>query len=413
MNLYFFIARRIGTQGSDQGRMGIISNHIGCISVAVSIIIMIVAVAIVAGFKSEIRSKATGFMGSVTLVAPGESPINELYPLSDSFSYRNIILDQKYVKSVDGVAYCSGMIKSEDDINGLYFKGVDSLYNLSFFEDCLYEGAVPDYSGRISNDVLISRRLASRIGCSAGDDLVTYFIKDEVKVRKFRICGLYDAQLEDLDMTLAIVDKRHAQRINGWDKNQVSSFEIAIDPKTDIKQANAEIEEILYLHSTDEDDAMFTMPLTRILSNLFDWLALLDLNMLMVLFLMMVVAGFNMISAILIILFEKISMIGLLKSLGMRNKGIRHIFLLKAGSIVGKGMLWGNIIGLLLCFLQWKFRIIKLNPINYFVSYVPIKITFVDILLLNLISAIVIMLIISMSTLFISRVSPDKTMRVN
>jgi len=232
-------------------------------------------------------------------------------------------------------------------------------------------------------------------------------------VRRFRICGLYDAQLEDLDMTMALVDKRHAQRINGWSKNQVSSFEIAIDPETDIKFANAEIEEILYVNSTDEDDAMFTMPLTRILGNLFDWLALLDLNMLMVLLLMMVVAGFNMISAILIILFEKISMIGLLKSLGMRNRNISNIFMLKAASIVGKGMLWGNIIGLLLCFLQWKFKIIKLNPTNYFVSFVPIKISFVDILMLNIISAVVIMLIISISTLFISRVSPDKTMRVN
>ena len=413
MNLHLFIARRIGTEGSGRGRMGIISNRIGSISVAVSILIMIIAVAIVAGFKSEIRSKATGFMGSITLVAPGESPINELYPLSDSFSYKEAILGQKNVKSVDGVVYCSGMIKSKEDINGLYFKGVDSLYNLSFFENCLYEGELPYYGGRISNDVLISRRLASRLGCSTGDDLITYFIKDEVKVRKFRICGLYDAQLEELDMTMALVDKRHAQRINGWEKNEVSSFEIGIDPETDIKQANAEIEEILYVNSTDEDDAMFTMPLTRILSNLFDWLALLDLNMLMVLLLMMVVAGFNMISAILIILFEKISMIGLLKSLGMRNRNISNIFLLKAASIVGKGMIWGNIIGLLLCFLQWKFKIIKLNPTNYFVSFVPIKLSFVDILLLNIISAVVIMLIISISTLFISRVSPDKTMRVN
>ena len=176
MNLHLFIARRIGTEGSGRGRMGIISNRIGCISVAVSILIMILAVAIVAGFKSEIRSKATGFMGSVTLVAPGESPINELYPLSDSFSYKKAILDLEFVRGVDGVVYCSGMIKSEDDINGLYFKGVDSLYNLAFFENCLYEGELPDYSGRISNDVLISRRLASRLGCSIGDDLVTYFL---------------------------------------------------------------------------------------------------------------------------------------------------------------------------------------------------------------------------------------------
>ena len=131
MNLHLFIARRIGTEDSGKGRMGIISNHIGCISVAVSIIVMIIAVAIVAGFKSEIRSKATGFMGSVTLVAPGESPINELYPLKDSFSYRNAILDQRYVRSVDGVVYCSGMIKSKEDINGLYFKGVESLYNIA------------------------------------------------------------------------------------------------------------------------------------------------------------------------------------------------------------------------------------------------------------------------------------------
>lgn len=388
------------------------SNTIAWVSVGLSIAIMIIAIAVVAGFKSEIRARATGFMGSVMLVQPGQSPINELYPFSENLSYREKLASTPGVTGVSGVAWRSGLIKTDENIDGLYFKGVDSLYDFSFFTSCLVDGSLPDYHGRISNDILLSRTTASKLGFHVGDDVVVYFIGDEVKVRKFRLCGLYDAGLEEIDTKMAVADRRHVQRLNSWASDEVSSIEIRIDGNTSIEAMNDRVEEVLFTSMQEDDRALFVTNVKKLYGHLFDWLSLLDFNVLMILLLMVAVAGFNMISAILIILFEKISTIGLFKALGMTSREVSRVFLLRAGALVGKGMLWGNILGIGLCLIQKYTRIIKLDPVNYFVSAVPIRLSFGEILLLNLVAAFLIMAIISLSSRFISRISPDRTMRV-
>ena len=373
---------------------------------------MLIAIAVVAGFKAEIRARATGFMGSVMLVQPGQSPINEHYPFSEKLSYRDRLTAEPGITGVSGVAWRSGLIKTDENIDGLYFKGVDSLYDFSFFANCLVAGELPDYHGRISNDLLLSRTTAGKLGFTVGDDVVVYYIGDEVKVRKFRLCGLYDAGLEEIDTQMAVVDRRHIQRLNGWASDEVSSIEIRIDSSTSIEAMNDRVEEILFTSMQEDDRALFVTNVKKLYGHLFDWLSLLDFNVLMILLLMVAVAGFNMISAILIILFEKISTIGLLKALGMTSRKVSRVFLLRAGALVGKGMLWGNIVGLGICLIQKYTRIIKLDPSNYFVSAVPIRLSLGDILLLNLAASILIMAIISLSSRFISRISPDRTMRV-
>ena len=406
-------SRFIASKLSDgDGRLSRTSNTIAWVSVCLSIAIMIIAIAVVAGFKSEIRARATGFMGSVMLVQPGQSPINELYPFSEKLSYREKLATTPGVTGVSGVAWRSGLIKTDENIDGLYFKGVDSLYDFSFFTNCLVDGQLPDYHGRISNDVLLSRTTASKLGFHVGDDVVVYFIGDEVKVRKFRLCGLYDAGLEEIDTKMAVADRRHVQRLNGWQPDEVSSIEIRIGENASIEAMNDRVEEVIFTSMQEDDRALFVTNVKKLYGHLFDWLSLLDFNVLMILLLMVAVADFNMISAILIILFEKISTIGLLKSLGMTSKEVSHVFLLRAGALVGKGMLWGNILGIGLCLIQKYTRIIKLDPANYFVNAVPIRLSLGEILLLNLVAAILIMAIISLSSRFISRVSPDRTMRV-
>lgn len=404
-----FIAAKLS---DGDGRLSRTSNTIAWVSVGLSVAIMIIAIAVVAGFKSEIRARATGFMGSVMLVQPGQSPINELYPFSENLSYREKLASTPGVTGVSGVAWRSGLIKTDENIDGLYFKGVDSLYDFSFFTSCLVEGNLPDYHGRISNDVLLSRTTASKLGFHVGDDVVVYFIGDEVKVRKFRLCGLYDAGLEEIDTKMAVADRRHVQRLNGWASDEVSSIEIRIDGNTSIEAMNDRVEEVLFTSMQEDDRALFVTNVKKLYGHLFDWLSLLDFNVLMILLLMVAVAGFNMISAILIILFEKISTIGLFKALGMTSREVSRVFLLRAGALVGKGMLWGNILGIGLCLIQKYTRIIKLDPVNYFVSAVPIRLSFGEILLLNFVAAFLIMAIISLSSRFISRISPDRTMRV-
>ncbi len=404
-----FIASRLA--GGDD-RLSRTSNTIAWVSVCLSIAVMIIAVAVVAGFKSEIRGRVAGFMGSLMLVQPGQSPINEHYPFSENLSYADPIRNVPGVTSVSGVAWRSGLIKTEDNIDGLYFKGVDSLYDFSFFEGCLVAGSIPSYTGRISNDVMLSRTTAEKLGFSVGDDVTVYFVGDEMKVRRFKLCGIYDAGFEEIDTRMAVADRRQVQRLNGWDSDQVSSLEIRTKRDADLDRIGREVDELVIAQALEDDTVLFTLDIRKLYGHLFDWLNLLDLNVLMILVLMVLVAGFNMISAILIILFEQISTIGLLKSLGMTSREVSHVFMLRAGGIVGKGLLWGNVLGIGICLLQQFTHLMKLDPANYFVSFVPIRLNIVSLVLLNVIAAILILAIVSLSSRFISRVSPDRTMRV-
>ena len=404
-----FIASKLSDGGDRPSRT---SNTIAWISVCLSVAVMIIAIAVVAGFKQEIRDRATGFMGSVMLVQPGQSPINEQYPFSENLSYRDRLLAEPGITGVSGVAWRSGLIKTDDNIDGLYFKGVDSLYDFAFFQHCLVDGTLPDYHGRISNDILLSRTTTAKLGFSVGDDVVVYYIGEEVKVRKFKLCGIYDAQLEEIDSQMAVADRRQVQRLNGWAGDEVSAIEIRTKSGTPIDRISDRVEELILLSAQESDRPLFVTNVKKLYGHLFDWLALLDSNVLMILALMIIVAGFNMISAILIILFEKISTIGLLKSLGMTNRDVSRVFLLRAGALVGKGMLWGNVVGIGFCLLQKYTRLIKLDPASYFVEAVPIHLSIPRLLLLNLLAALLIMAIVTLSTRFISRVSPDRTMRV-
>lgn len=412
-NVYRFIAERINSsRGETGGKLSAMSTRIGLVSVAISITVIIVALTVVAGFKSEIRAKASGFMGDIVLGAPGQGAVNEKYPIVDSISYRQLIMDLGSVESISPVVYTSGLLRSDGEIYGTYFKGVDSLYNLDYFGRNLVEGELPDYHGRISDKILISQRLSQKMGFGVADTLTAYFIGEELKVRRFVIGGIFDAQLENLDNTIIIADARHVRRINGWQKHESSSIEIHIAERADVDEVGRQIEEIIFTSSQPEDSSLFVTTIRRMFSHLFDWLNLLDFNVLAVLVLMIAVAGFNMISTLLIILFERIRMIGLLKSMGMTGKGVTKVFMNVALNIVGRGLLWGNAIAVLLCLIQKWFKPITLNPENYFVKYVPIKLDFWTILIADIGSLGLIMVIMSLCSLFISKVSPDRTMRV-
>lgn len=404
-----FIASRLA---DGNGRISRTSNTIAWVSVCLSVAVMIIAVSVVAGFKSEIRGRVAGFMGSLMLVQPGQSPINEHYPFSEGLSYVDKVRKVPGVTSVSGVAWRSGMIKTVDNIDGIYFKGVDSLYDHSFFENCLVEGEIPSYRGRISNDILLSRTVASKLGFSVGDDVTAYFVGDEIKVRKFKLCGIYDAGFEEIDSRMAVADRRQVQRLNGWQPDEVSTLEIRTARDANLDRISQAVEEVVVFSGNDDDVSLFVTDIRKMYAHLFDWLKLLDLNVLMVLLLMVLVAGFNMISAILILLFEQISTIGLLKSLGMTTREVSRVFLLRAGRILGKGMLWGNVLGIGICLVQQLTHVMKLNPANYFVSFVPMRLNVVSILVLDLAAALIILAIVSLSSHFIARVSPDRTMRV-
>ena len=367
MNKYRYIAAKIRRDGGDESqsaRMGGVSSAIGLISVAVSIFVIIVAVCVLMGFRKEIRSMTSAYMGSLTLVAPGQNPMNEEYPFSGNISFLGKLDSLPGVLHHQRVAYCSGLVKTDDNIYGAHFKGVDSLYNFSFFAGKLTGGCVPDYRGRISSDVMLAARLAHQMGYGVGDELTVYFISDDVKVRKFTICGLFDAQMENIDKTLVMCDIRQVQRLNGWDSDEVSSIEIMVGERSNIDRELELVRNLVYEESTDDDPALFVTSVKQLFPNLFDWLNLLDFNVVAILLLMIVVAGFNMISSLLIILFRNISSIGLLKAMGMTSKGVSTVFRYVALDIVGKGLAIGTVLAVAVCAIQKHFRLMTLDPDN-------------------------------------------------
>lgn len=411
MNLNLFLANKIGSKADSTGRLSRMGTVISVVSVALSIAVIIVAVAVSDGFRSEIGSKARGFSGDVVLAEPGMEITLESGPVKADLSYINKLEDLPFVERVSPVAYKQGILKTDNEISGLLLKGVDSTYNLDFYGKFLREGRLPELNGKsISNEIILSGRVADMLHYKVGDRVVAYFVGEQVRVRSFNLVGIFDAQLEKLDKFLAVGDIRHISRLNGWG-NGVSGYELFLEKEAGEKELAA-IEDVIFENQLEEDTPVIPTSLQEKYYILYDWLHLLDLNVLIILALMIAVAGFNMVSGLLIMLFERISQIGLLKSMGMTNRAVAGIFLTKSAIVVLKGMLWGNAIAVLLCLVQKHFGVISLNPDNYFVSSVPIEFSLAWILAMNLIAFAAIMLIMLLPCHFISRIDPASTMRV-
>ena len=411
MNLNIFLANKIGSKVDSSGRLGRSGTVISVLSVAVSVAVIIIATAVSNGFRSEISSKTRGYSGDIILSVYGEDLADVSSPIPDSLHFLHEVSHLPYVDRMHGVSYKHGILKTDSEIEGVLFKGVDSLYNLEFYEDYLVDGALPNLSGRgISNDILVSRQLADAMHYRVGDNITAYFIGDQVKVRRFDLTGIFDAHLEQFEKSLAVVDIRHINRLNGW-KDECSGYELYLNEPVE-RQHVEEIQNLYYMSASEDDHSIFPTTLKDKYYILFDWLNLMDMNVVVILALMIAVAGFNMVSGLLILLFEKISFIGLLKALGMTSWGVSKIFLTKSAMIVLQGMVYGNAAALAFCLLQKQFAIIKLDPVNYFVSAVPISFDLGSLLFMNLIAFVAINVIMLLPCIFISKINPATTMRV-
>lgn len=395
MRLSWFIANRIGSRG-EKG-LSSLGNVIAVLSVALSIMVIIIAISVSRGFRSQMMEKMAAFAGdvnvSVLLPSGGSDYINaEEYSLPP-LSARDEILSIPYVSEVLGVSYRPGMIKTEEDIQGVMLKGVDTL----FAEDGCY----------------VSGKLGDLLGFNVGDKATFYFVGQNVKVRRLKILGLFSSSLENLDKFYVICSKKLVNGLNGWEEDRASAYQIMFTDHSDkdYPSRRVQIGDIVY-RSFEGENLPRVSGAYDDMGNLVDWLRLLDMNVLIILVLMIAVSAFNMISCVLIILFENISSIGVLKSLGMKNSGIKKVFLAKSARIVLTGLAIGNVLAIAFCLLQKHFHFIRLNPENYFISYVPIDISWWSILAADVISFIAIMAILLIPCHFISRIQPSKTIRV-
>ena len=367
------------------------------VSIAISYLVMIIAVAVSSGFRQEIRAGLADISGDIRILPPSESVLDETVPIEKNAAYRPYLEAVQGVKEIRPVVYKAGIIKHSDNIHGVLFKGVES-------------------DDTVSLSVSVPKRLSEITGLVPGDKMLAYFVGEKVKARQFNVTSVYDALVEADDKLVVYADIADMQRINEWDEEYVSCLEVMLDDalrdETDIEAANDEIGTLINAYSSDDEEYVIASSSVSSYPQLFDWLTLIDFNVLFILVLMTIVAGFNMISGLLIMLFENISVIGLLKALGMTDRAISKVFLSSSGVLVLKGMAVGNILAFLFCIVQNTTRILRLNPENYFVSYVPVKMDMGLVLTADAISFILIMLLLLIPCLFISKVDPADTVRV-
>jgi len=414
MHTPLYIAKKLGGERRQGSRISWITSGIVSGSVALSISVIIIALAIVSGFRQEIRTQAGGFSGQVSLLPLGADMLGTPVSLSSNISYLSQIKSDKEVAHIQYFANCRGLLKTDEAIQGVVIKGVDKDYDRSFLESGLVEGTFPVWNDSLlSLELLISKRLANTLKLQTGQTVVFYFIDQPVRARSFTVSGIYSASLENIDKSLVIGDIRVVQQLNGWSSTEVSGIELLLRRPEQMQQVADRVEQIAAVYSSEDDPGVWIYTVQDFFPHLFDWLNLIDMNLLIVLTLMISVASINMITGLLIMLFDKTSMKGLLKALGMKAQGIRLTFIYRISGMVIKGMLAGNAIALSLCYLQQHFQLISLDQANYAVSTVPIHLNLWAVLLMNVVSFLSIVGFMLLATMTIDRITPDRSLRIS
>ncbi len=379
--------------------------NIAVSSIVISLSFMIIAVAVVTGFKQQIRDKVIGFSGHIQITNFDLNTSYETSPISIDKVDKQTLLNISNVKHIHVFATKAGIAKTKDQIEGVVLKGVGKDYDWTFFKEKIQEGKIIQLNDTVkSNEVIISRTLASRLKLKVGDPFIMYFIQQPPRMRKFTIAGIFQTGLEELDKTYILGDIGHVQKLNDWEESQISGFEVLL-------YNSDKMEETSELIFNELDLDLNVRTIRELMPQIFDWLDLQDMNEIIILVLMSLVAGINMITALLILILEKSRMIGLLKALGMNNSMVQQIFLNKAAFLIGKGLLWGNILGVGLCIVQLQFGIFTLDESSYYLKYVPINLNFISILLLNIGTFAVCMLMLLIPARIISKISPVKAIR--
>ena len=413
MNFELFIAKRIHFSKKGDKMVSRPAVRIAIGGIATGLAVMILAVAIVIGFKQEVRNKLIGFGSHIQISASFNNQTYETEPLTvDSFLIEKIAAIPE-VKHVQVFATQPGIIKTEENFQGIVLKGIDENFDWEFFQSNLVEGDIFQVTDSVSEKkVIISQKLSNLLQLRVGDDFLTYFIIDgRVRVRPFTVQGIYSTGFNEYDKLFVIGDIKHIRRLNNWEENQVSGIEILIKDYDGLDWAYMQVFDIVGNRFDQYGSSYVIRTIRQINPQIFSWLDLLDINVVIILILMTLVAGFTMISGLLILILERTNMIGILKALGANNWSVRKIFLYHSYFLVGKGMIIGNLIGLLICFVQDRFGIIQLDPNVYYVDTVPIHLTISSILLINLGTLIASVLMLLGPSYIITKISPVKSIK--
>lgn len=413
MNWKLFVARRI--YGSQEGEKEVSRPAvlIATWGIAIGLAVMIVAVAVVIGFKHQVRNKVVGIGSDITITHFDAQKSYETVPVAASDSLLEALKAMEGVKHVQRYSTKPGMIMTEDNFLGMVLKGVSQEYDWGFLKNHLQEGEIPVFSDTAStNRTLISRTIANKLHLKVGDKLYTYYIEgDNVRARRLSVAGIYQTNFALYDDLFLLTDLYTVNRLNSWRPDQVSGIELEVTDYNRLEEIKEDIRTQIDASSDSYGSTYYTQTVEESNPQIFAWLDLLDMNVWVILILMTGVAGFTMISGLLIIILERTNMIGVLKALGADNLAIRQVFLSFSVLLVGKGMFWGNLIGLAFVGIQSAFHPFKLDPVTYYVDSVPVEFNIWWWVLLNVCTLLVSVLMLVGPSYLITRIHPAKSIR--
>lgn len=412
MNFPLFIARKINGNEDKGRKVSKPAIRIATLGVAIGLAVMIVSVCVVLGFKHTIRDKVVGFGSHITVANFNSFQRSENYPIVVNDSVKRALMETQGVHHVQRYAYTQGILKTDDDFLGVMLKGVGSDFDSTFIHQNMVAGSIPAFSDvKSQQKILLSKAIAEKLDLKVGDRIYAYFVNEQgVRTRRFTISGIYETNLKQFDSQICFTDLYTTNKLNGWQPEQCSGAEVQVN---DFEQLDAVALSILNKVKGKTDrygDSYSTATIMEQNPQIFSWLDLMDLNVWIILALMVSVAGVTMISGLLIIILERTQMIGIMKAMGTKNAQIRHIFLWFATFIIGKGLLWGNLVGLGLVFLQKYTGLVTLDPKTYYVSTVPVELNVLLILALNLATLLICVFVLIAPSYLISHIHPAKTM---
>ena len=413
MNLPLYIARHIYSDQGDGRKVSRPAIHIATVGVAIGLAVMIITVSVVLGFKHTIRDKVVGFGSHIQVMNIRSLNSSENFPICIDDSTMAAMDSIEGISHVQRYALTQGILKTDDDFLGVAFKGIGPEYKLDYLKEHLVDGQIPQFSDSASTwNILISQTMANKLKIKTGDRIFAYFIDGEdVRSRRFTISGIYQTNMTRFDENLCFTDLYTANKLNGWLTNQATGVEISV--KDFERLADTEERFILSINRTidSQGNILTTDTIYELYPQVFSWLELLDINVWIILALMVCVAGFTMISGLLIIILERTQMIGTLKALGARNKAIRKTFLWFAVFIISQGLFWGNIVGIGIVLVQQHTGLITLDPRTYYVSEAPMELNLPLVVLINLATLFICVFVLIAPSFLISHIHPAKSMR--
>ncbi len=406
-----FIANRFNREERNNKSMSRPAVRIAIIGITLGLAVMLISIAVIIGFKSEVRNQIIGFGSHIQVMSYNNYNSLQTEPVTLTPQLDSLLKNTPNVSDIQHIAIQPAIIHTTDAFQGIILKGVDSTYNWNFFSKNLIEGTLPNSSLLTPNSSLISSSIARTMNLKIGDSFTIYFATNGLRARKFTVAGIYQTTFADYDKLYILTDISHIQRLNQWNDNQFSTLEILVNDYSRLNQTSADLFNKIIIYSHNTDILYRVETIETLTPQIFDWLAMLDMNAIVIIILMLAVSGFCVISGLLILILERSATIGLLKSLGANNWTIRKIFLTQSAYLISRGMIWGNIIGLSIIAIQYFTHIIPLDPTSYYVDHVPVYLSIPAWLLINIGLATASILMLVGPSYFVTSISPAEAMR--